>query len=202
MCWDSAPPSRLRQRSGRTGRHRPGKVVHLLLEGRELDTYHSHKDKEARVAVSCVSRWCGFWSSAQILTDDPSTRVARFVPRSFTLFGCYASCCSYSPSPSHTLCAVLSLSTHTHHTQTQDHLRNASTHFELCHRAVRMLPEGVSPVPTLLPFTGTAAAAAKVCVRGCLCCCVVGGVRARGLMVKTKLSTAYLLLSASPPASA
>jgi hypothetical protein len=51
VCWDSAPPSRLRQRSGRTGRHRPGRVVHLLLEGRELDAYHSNKSKEAKVAV-------------------------------------------------------------------------------------------------------------------------------------------------------
>lgn len=52
VCWDSAPPSRLRQRSGRTGRHRPGRVVHLLLEGREQDAYHANKQKETKVAVS------------------------------------------------------------------------------------------------------------------------------------------------------
>jgi len=52
VCWDSAPPSRLRQRSGRTGRHRPGRVVHLLLEGREVDAYYDNKSREAKVAVS------------------------------------------------------------------------------------------------------------------------------------------------------
>jgi ERCC4-related helicase len=52
VCWDSAPPSRLRQRSGRTGRHRPGRVVHLLMEGKEQDDYDQNKQRETRVSVS------------------------------------------------------------------------------------------------------------------------------------------------------
>lgn len=62
VCCDSAAPGRLQQRSGRTGRHRPGRVVHLLLEGKEVDAYYSNRDKKAQVAVrvgfGCVRGAC------------------------------------------------------------------------------------------------------------------------------------------------
>lgn len=54
VCCDSAPPGRLQQRSGRTGRHRPGRVVHLLLEGKEVEKYNSNKNAKAQVAVRFV----------------------------------------------------------------------------------------------------------------------------------------------------
>jgi hypothetical protein len=45
----------LQQRSGRTGRHRPGRVVHLLLEGKEVEKYNSNKNAKAQVAVRFVA---------------------------------------------------------------------------------------------------------------------------------------------------
>lgn len=55
VCWDSGGnPSRARQRMGRTGRSRPGHVVYLLNEGKELEKYEENLAKERQVKV-CMS---------------------------------------------------------------------------------------------------------------------------------------------------
>ena len=43
MCFDtSKSPIRNIQRMGRTGRHRPGRVVYILASGKEADDYQSN----------------------------------------------------------------------------------------------------------------------------------------------------------------
>ncbi|WIA18815.1 hypothetical protein OEZ85_003496 [Tetradesmus obliquus] len=49
ICWDASSPSRMRQREGRTGRSRPGRVVTLLSEGREAQHYEDNHAKEQLV---------------------------------------------------------------------------------------------------------------------------------------------------------
>lgn len=51
VCWDSSSPSRTRQRSGRTGRHRPGHVVYILAQGPEQEKYQANLECEALVKV-------------------------------------------------------------------------------------------------------------------------------------------------------
>lgn len=59
VCLDvSSSPTRSVQREGRTGRHRAGRVVHLLSEGKEVQDY------ETSVRVRSLSLRCGsacFW---------------------------------------------------------------------------------------------------------------------------------------------
>lgn len=45
MCFDaSASPIRNIQRIGRTGRHRAGRVLYILAQGKEMDNYHRNKE--------------------------------------------------------------------------------------------------------------------------------------------------------------
>lgn len=55
VCWDaSASPSRARQRMGRTGRHRPGRVVVLLGRGGEEARYAENLRNEVAIKVGCM----------------------------------------------------------------------------------------------------------------------------------------------------
>ena len=55
MCFDaSASPIRNIQRIGRTGRHRAGRVVYILAQGKEMDNYHRNKE----VCFFCGVRGC------------------------------------------------------------------------------------------------------------------------------------------------
>ena len=45
VCFDaSASPIRNIQRIGRTGRHRAGRVLYILAQGKEMDNYHRNKE--------------------------------------------------------------------------------------------------------------------------------------------------------------
>jgi ERCC4-related helicase len=63
ICWDASSPSRMRQREGRTGRSRPGRVVYLLSEGREQQHYEDNHAKEQLVKVRRhkANLFCVLW---------------------------------------------------------------------------------------------------------------------------------------------
>jgi hypothetical protein len=82
ICWDASSPSRMRQREGRTGRSRPGRVVYLLSEGREAQHYEDNHAKEQLVKVR--------WTAAAAATVQ-----AHFVPASLTRVG--SKCPCYPP---------------------------------------------------------------------------------------------------------
>lgn len=54
VCYDSSmSPTRQIQRMGRTGRHREGRVVYVLNEGKEAASYHAGQKllKELQVVL-------------------------------------------------------------------------------------------------------------------------------------------------------
>ena len=52
VCYDSsASPTRQIQRMGRTGRHRQGRVVYVLAQGREAQAYYTSQEQMARLQV-------------------------------------------------------------------------------------------------------------------------------------------------------
>lgn len=52
VCFDSdASPIRNIQRMGRTGRHKPGRVVYIMSQGKEEESYR--KGLQVRLQVSC-----------------------------------------------------------------------------------------------------------------------------------------------------
>lgn len=54
VCFDaSASPIRNIQRIGRTGRHKAGRVIYILSQGREVDNYY--KNKEVAVSRAAAS---------------------------------------------------------------------------------------------------------------------------------------------------
>jgi ERCC4-related helicase len=69
ICWDASSPSRMRQREGRTGRSRPGRVVYLLSEGREQQHYEDNHAKEQLVKVGgcCAVSTCDISCKQAIL---------------------------------------------------------------------------------------------------------------------------------------
>jgi hypothetical protein len=154
VCWDSASPSRLRQRSGRTGRHRPGRVVYLLSEGREQDTYASNREREERVKVRAfvcvfvvVQGWQWWACVHRCLRCGLGLPLPTARPR------------HHAPAPTCTPCTPP-------RPCVQSNLRNASKVFDFCPQPVRMLPDGVEPVPTLLRLPRPEPARGKV--RACV----------------------------------
>lgn len=52
ICYDSdASPIRNIQRMGRTGRHKPGRVVYIMSQGKEEESYR--KGLQVRLGASC-----------------------------------------------------------------------------------------------------------------------------------------------------
>lgn len=52
VCYDSdASPIRNIQRMGRTGRHKPGRVVYIMSQGKEEESYR--KGLQVRLQASC-----------------------------------------------------------------------------------------------------------------------------------------------------
>lgn len=55
VCFDSdASPIRNIQRMGRTGRHKPGRVVYIMSQGKEEESYR--KGLQVRGPASCNDR--------------------------------------------------------------------------------------------------------------------------------------------------
>lgn len=56
VCFDSdASPIRNIQRMGRTGRHKPGRVVYIMSQGKEEDSYR----KGLQVSLQCLYQLTG-----------------------------------------------------------------------------------------------------------------------------------------------
>ncbi|KAF6257094.1 P-loop containing nucleoside triphosphate hydrolase protein [Scenedesmus sp. NREL 46B-D3] len=71
ICWDASSPSRMRQREGRTGRSRPGRVVCLLSEGREQQHYEDNHAKEQLVKAHLrASNFDAYKSEVAMLPPD------------------------------------------------------------------------------------------------------------------------------------
>lgn len=57
LCYDtSASPTRQVQRMGRTGRHRQGRVVYVLSQGREAASYYASQENSRKLQVRLPAR--------------------------------------------------------------------------------------------------------------------------------------------------
>lgn len=74
VCFDaSASPIRNIQRIGRTGRHKAGRVIYILSQGREVDNYYKNKE----VAVSRAAASACYSVSLSIRLQIISRAVSR-----------------------------------------------------------------------------------------------------------------------------